>query len=337
MNKELISVIVPVHNGQDYLENCIQSIAGQSYKPLEILIINDGSTDQTGKVCEKLQKTYEHVTVFTMEDLGVSVARNYALDRAKGEYVTFVDADDRLCPGTLAYLHERITATNSDLAGCRFASWSTKKDWEQVVQNACGQDSRVCKVPERCYDSRQYLTDSILRDNCRCWSKLYHRRLINKVRFREGLSVGEDMLFLVDILPYLQKAVETEYPGYGYYQNPGGVMQRPFTPSYMDQIRCWEMAQERILQIDAGLRPQTAAKIITSVMLTVGKIALCPARERRPAGPYLAECRRKLKEQMRVSGYTAYLPGGYGLKSKMFCYLPGMYVRLYRGLQRMKR
>lgn len=145
------------------------------------------------------------------------------------------------------------------------------------------------------------------------------------------------MLFLVDILSYLEKAVETEYPGYGYYQNPGGVMRRPFTPSYMDQIRCWEMAQERILQIDAELRSQTAAKIITSVMLTVGKIALCPAKERRQAGQYLAECRKKLKEQMRVSGCTAYLPGGYRLKSKMFCYLPGVYVRLYGGLQRMKR
>lgn len=353
MKSELISVIVPVHNGQAYLENCIDSIVGQSYDTLEILIVNDGSTDRTGEICAGLQEKYENITVFTLPDLGVSAARNYAIERAKGAYVTFVDADDRLCPGMLRHLYERIMATDSDLAGCRFRTWSTEEEWKIIRESMKQEDSALpaegrgagrpdadrseSAISERLYDSRQYLQDSILRDNCRCWSKLYRRQLIDKVRFREGLTVGEDMLFLVDTLPWLHKAVETTYPGYGYYQNPGGVMQRPFTPSYMDQIRCWEIAQEMILKMDETLSPQTAAKIITAVMLTVGKIALCTAQERRKAGEYLAQCRKKLQEQIRVPGNTAYLPGGYRLKASFFCRLPRLYIWLYRVLQVIKR
>lgn len=336
MRTELISVIVPVHNGQAYLKNCIDSIAAQSYDNLEILVVNDGSTDQTAAVCEDLKKAYGNVQVFALEDVGVSAARNYALERAQGSYVTFVDADDRLCPGVLAHLHERIRETKSDLAGCRFAVWSTEEEWHKIC--AAGETGEAAGLPadEACYDRGRYLRDCILQDNCRCWSKLYRKTLLEKVRFREGLTVGEDMLFLVDLLPFLGRAVETACPGYGYYQNPAGVMQRPFTPAYMDQIRSWELAEKEILQSDAGLKSRTAAKIIIAVMLTVGKIAARPSGERREAGAYLARCRAMLGEQMGVKGSAGYLPPGYRLKAKWFYCLPGMYVRCYPALQAAK-
>lgn len=338
MREELISVIVPVHNGQAYLKNCIDSIEAQRWDHLEILVVNDGSTDRTAAVCEDLEKSYGNVQVFTLDDVGVSAARNYALLRAQGDYITFVDADDRLCPGVLKYLYERINATESDLAGCRFVSWSTEEDWDRIrADKRQGERADGVLVQERCFDSYQYLRDSILQDNCRCWSKLYRRSLLAKVQFREGLTVGEDTLFLVDLLPYLGQAVETEYPGYGYYQNPAGVMQRPFTSAYMDQIKCWELAQKEILRIDGELKSVTTAKIITAVMLTAGKIAACPSGERQKADAYLKKCREILGEQMQVKSSAAYLPRGYWLKSKWFYFLPGMYVRCYGVLQAAKR
>lgn len=344
MKDELISVIVPVHNGQGYLKNCIDSIEAQHCDNLEILVVNDGSTDQTAEVCEHLKKTYGNLQVFSLNDVGVSAARNYALSRARGEYIAFVDADDRLCPGVLNYLCERLNDTGSDLAGCRFVPWSTEEDWERIMADRRlkepddgGRTADRVPAAEACFDSYHYLTDCILQDNCRCWSKLYRRGLLARVRFREGLTVGEDMLFLVDILPFLRRAVETAYPGYGYYQNPAGVMQRPFTPAYMDQIKCWELAQREILQIDGELKVITAAKIITAIMLTVGKIALCPSKERRKAGAYLIQCRKLLGEQLRVRKSAGHLPKGYLMKAKCFYRLPGMYVRCYGVLQAMKR
>lgn len=88
-----ISVIVPVHNGASYLEECIDSILAQDYEALEVLIVNDGSTDDTAGVCERLCGQYACLRVITLPDLGVSVARNRGLEQAEGDYIMFVDAD----------------------------------------------------------------------------------------------------------------------------------------------------------------------------------------------------------------------------------------------------
>ena len=101
----LISVIVPVYNGELYLKNCIESIEAQSYEPLEIIVINDGSTDGTAEVCEKLAQSYENLSFITTEDLGVSASRNHGIALAKGELLTFVDADDRIHPQMLQRLY----------------------------------------------------------------------------------------------------------------------------------------------------------------------------------------------------------------------------------------
>lgn len=335
MDEPLISVIVPVHNGEAYLEKCIESIAAQDYEALEILVINDGSTDETAKICGRLSGQYEKLRVIEMPDLGVSMARNRGLEQAKGDYITFVDADDRMRPGMLTKLYELLRETKSDMAGCQFAVWGTEAEWEQLggkeePRDLTGTESAMT------YHGSAYLKESILRGNVRCWSKLYKRNLIRQIRFRQGLSVGEDMLFLVELLPHMERAVETTWPGYGYYQNPGGVMRRPFTPAYMDQIYCWEMARKLIVGQDETLAPQADAQIMVAIMLTVGKIALLPGRERRKAGEYLRVCHRKLKELAPKGACYSLLPSGYGMKVRMFTCLPGLYVRLYHVLQHAK-
>mgnify|MGYP003310250792 FL=1 len=102
----LISVIVPVYNGQDYLANCIECILKQTYEQIEIIIINDGSTDGTGHECVRLKQKYPNIHVINMADEGVSAARNAGLDAAKGAFVTFVDADDRIRPKMLEVLYQ---------------------------------------------------------------------------------------------------------------------------------------------------------------------------------------------------------------------------------------
>ncbi len=331
--KELISVIVPVHNGQDYLEKCIDSIAAQTYEPLEIIVVNDGSTDATAQACQRLRHRYSHLRVITLPDVGVAAARNRGIEQAQGDYLTFVDADDRLRPDMLSRLYDSLQSTESDMAGCRFAAWSTQTQWERLADG--GRDAEA--VPAQVCDSCHYLRDHILRDNCRCWSKLYRRSLIGEVRFREELTIGEDLLFLVDLLPRLQRAAELEYQGYGYYQNPGGLMKRPFKPAYMDQIKCWELAGEEILRADATLEAQINGKLMTAIMLTVGKIALLPGRERREAREYLAICKGKISRCSGQKESCACLPKGYRLKVRLFAKSPALYTASYHFLQRIKR
>ena len=330
MNESLISVIIPVHNGEAYLEKCIESIATQDYEELEILVINDGSTDATAEICSRLCMQYENLRVITLTDLGVSVSRNRGLEQARGAYVMFVDADDRLRPGVLKGLYNILLETDSDMAGCGFAVWQTAGEWECLAREKMPGTLTGGQMVTTYDDSTRYLKEGILQGNTRCWSKLYRRSLIGQVRFREGLSIGEDMLFLVELLPHMRRAAETTYPGYGYYRNPDGAMGRPFTPAYMDQIYCWETARELIVKQEESLRVQADAQIMVAVMLTVGKIALLSGTERKRAGEYLRVCHRKLKELAGKRACYSFLPSGYCVKVRLFAFWPWLYVRLYR-------
>lgn len=357
----LISVIVPVHNGQDYLENCIKSILGQTYQPVEIVLIDDGSTDRTGSLCEKLQSAHENIVLITMEDLGVSAARNAGLLKARGAYVTFVDADDRIHPRMLEVLYENLVRTKSDVAGCRFFLWQTEEDWEKKTASGMddarydGRKAGSCpgaeSVMETCsvFSQKQFVLEGILKNDTRCWSKLYKRECIQDVRFREGLTIGEDMLFLVDMLSHVKKSVSVDFEGYGYFQNPNGAMNRAFKPSYMDQITCWKLAGEKLAewmkeqdcsgkltaQEKAFAAETVAGRLMIGIMLTVGKLAELPGRSRREYEGCLDICRRELGACMADKKGFDSLDRSYRYKVKLFHALPHVYVRLYGTLKRL--
>ncbi len=322
-NKQpLISVIVPVYNGQAYLEKCIESIQAQTYENIEIIIINDGSTDSTGQVCVYLKEKYANIRVITMEDEGVSAARNAGLDAARGAFVTFVDADDRIRPKMLEVLYQGIMDTGSDVCGCSFQIWKTDEEWNAFEQKRYRVEKPIT------YQPGEFLEKELLNGNSRCWSKLYRRAAIGKMRFRRGLSIGEDMLFVVELLPYLRSISEFSYPGYGYYMNPSGAMNRTFTPRYMDQITCWEMARSKMPD-KTHIRAKVTTILLISIMLTVGKIAGLSGKERRKNKEYVDICHAKIKEEIKVEGAYAGLSGGYRLKVKFFSLFPAAYVALY--------
>lgn len=322
-DEPLISVIVPVYNGQDYLENCIRSIEDQTYGNLEIIIVNDGSTDATGAVCDKLMRSYGNVQVLTLGDGGVSIGRNTGIDAAKGDFITFVDADDRLCTETLRTLYDFMTALGSDVAGCGFFTWNSEEEWRQ---NA---DNKKTDLHNTTYDPHRYLKEAILCGNSRCWSKLYRREIFDKVRFEDKLTIGEDVLLLIKMLPHISKIVETDYQGYGYFSNPAGAINREFTPSYMDQITCWELAREEILRMDGDLDAQVTALYMMGIMLTAGKLAMLSAAGRREYREYVHACHGKLREAMRVPGAFHRLSAGYRLKTRLFSLCPSLYLCLY--------
>ena len=327
-DEPLISVIVPVYNGQDYLENCIQSIESQTYGNLEIVIVNDGSTDSTGTVCERLRTSYDNVRVLTLGAEGVSAARNRGVEVSQGEFITFVDADDRIHADMLEILYKCMIDTGSDVAGCRFFIWSDEEEWKQGTARGKVSDERAAGQTY-VYDTGRYLKEALLYGNSRCWSKLYRREIFDQVRFPENLSVGEDMLFLVRMLPYVNIIAETDYAGYGYYRNPSGAMNREFTPRYMDQITCWQLAREEILRTDASLDAQVTSLYMMGIMLTAGKLAMLPVAQRRAHKKYVRVCHEKLKETMRVSGAFERLSVGYRLKVRIFLLCPNLYLSLY--------
>lgn len=351
----LISVIVPVYNGQDYLEKCIESIEMQTYENLEVIIINDGSADDTGTVCRALEKKYNNIKIITMNDEGVSAARNAGLDKLSGEFVTFVDADDRLLPGTVRALYDCITETGSDMAGCGFFSFKEEAEFESALcrenrhetegRDEMGQAAGEVKI----FTAEEFLKEGILKGNSRCWSKLYRCSAIGSLRFRQGLSIGEDMLFLVDMLKGIEKIAEISFKGYGYYQNPAGAMNRAFLPKYMDQITCWEIAraeidilekekqkknnilsvQEEKEEAGTAVRARVTSILIMAVMLTAGKLAMLDGKERKQYRQYITTCKNKLETELQVPGAFEGLSRGYKIKVRLFAGMPYFYLWLY--------
>lgn len=120
MKKDLISIIIPVYNVQDYVEKCIKSVIKQTYENLEIIIVNDGSTDKSGEICKKYEKIDNRIKIIEKENGGVSSARNIGLKIAKGKYIGFVDPDDYIDKDMYELLYDNIKKYNADISICNF-------------------------------------------------------------------------------------------------------------------------------------------------------------------------------------------------------------------------
>ena len=187
----LISVIVPVYNVAEYLPRCIESIICQTYSNLEILLVNDGSDDTSGTICEKYYQKDERVRVIHQENLGVSSARNAGLDTAKGEWVGFVDPDDWIEPEMLEILYRTAIENNTAIAICGY------------VKHCPGGwlDNRTCAdipsaIPEK--ELLRYVLSGRHFEGF-VWNKLFSRVFLDKnnIRFDSKFSTCQDVVFVV--------------------------------------------------------------------------------------------------------------------------------------------
>ena len=175
-----ISVIIPVYNKKRYVVNAVKSVLHQTFDDFEILLIDDGSTDGSGAICDKLSETDARVKVFHTKNQGVSAARNFGLRKASGTYISFIDADDCVDQRFLEKLYEAIKANGAGLAVCGYFEIKYGK--------------RIRHVHKNYYSGNKDF--EILRDNLTCilWNKLFVREKIKHL-FDENVSTCEDSLF----------------------------------------------------------------------------------------------------------------------------------------------
>lgn len=180
-----VSVIVPVYNGAGHIEKCARSILNQSEKRLELIIINDGSVDDTAGICDKLASEDTRLTVIHQKNQGVSAARNAGLMTAKGEWITFVDADDYLLPEALETLLSEVTDEQIVMF-----------DLTTVWESGRMAPDTIPLLPEGCMICREHWSPELLTQMagsaCRC---LYRKELLEDVRFPVGIKLSEDRLF----------------------------------------------------------------------------------------------------------------------------------------------
>ena len=200
---------------ESYLERCVNSVLKQTYNNLEIILVNDGSTDISGDICDEFAKADKRVHVIHQSNKGLAEARNAGIEIAKGEYISFLDSDDWINELFVIKLYNLIKETNSEIAACNFIM--TSKD--DIVINDF--DIKVYEFSNT--EALEHLSGELYVQLVVAWGKLYHKRLFNKIRFPTG-KIHEDEYVAHKILYEAEKIVFTNEQLLYYWQRRESIM-----------------------------------------------------------------------------------------------------------------
>lgn len=225
MEKELISIIVPVYNTEKYLRKCIESIINQTYKNIELILVNDGSTDNSGNICDEYAKTDSRIKVIHKENGGVSSARNTGLESAKGEWLVFVDGDDYISSDYCTVMLEKAKKNDAELVLCGY---------KRVYEN---KEELINCQEEKQFNKREFLMKVLNVQNSMgfCHMKLISKKTIKNVRLNEKLSIAEDALFSMQLSQNINKAIFVPKPLYNYRFNNNSAV-RKFDKEFVNKI-----------------------------------------------------------------------------------------------------
>ena len=233
----MISVVVPIYNVEKYLEKCIDSIINQTYKDLEIILVDDGSTDSSGKIADKYAKLDSRIKVIHKSNGGLSDARNKGLKIASGKYVSFVDSDDFISNDMLDYLYKLLKENNSEISVCNFQQFSSE---EEIINEA---NNKIGK-------SNNYLNEEILQILLKgditygdyAWNKLYLLELFHNVQYPVGKKM-EDIGTTYKLYFYAKKITIGPEKKYYYYKRSDSILGKSDIKVFQDKL---ELSIERI-------------------------------------------------------------------------------------------
>lgn len=236
--KPLISVIVPVYNVEKYVKQCIDSILNQTYASLEVILVDDGSLDHSGAICDRYAIKDPRVKVIHKVNGGLSSARNAGLEIATGTYIGFVDSDDWIAPTMYEELVHLLQLHEADIAQCGFSLTNEKG----AVTRKISYRNKFFANPTE-VEEAFYITDDL---SSVVWNKLYKATIVEGVRFKVGKN-NEDVFYSCDILPRINSLVSTEVPYYYYLQRKESIMGAEFTEKKFDRLDAVEYLLQRCL------------------------------------------------------------------------------------------
>ena len=238
----MVSVIIPVYNVEKYLENCLNSIINQTYKDIEIILIDDGSTDSSGDICDVYAAKDQRIKVIHKENGGVSSARNIGLSLATGEYIGFVDSDDYIHKDYFEILLRGISKINCDLSICSMKTFEGYSNINDEMLQFTEDDFQI-------FDKDQ--TFGELLNNKKIygylWNKLFKKELIIE-HFNEEIHFAEDFLFCSEYVKNIKGAIFIDCPVYYYRQNRIGSISSGIL-HYDDKKFSLLLAQTEIIKI----------------------------------------------------------------------------------------
>ena len=314
-----ISIIVPVYNAENYIDIALQSICGQTYPHLEIILVDDGSTDNSLAHCEEWAKKDARIIVYHQENAGASAARNKGIELATGKYIMFIDGDDWIEKNMLEVLYTEAEHHQANVACCILQEDSQVAD--EAVRN------KICKKAP--YDVSYFgnKVDSGLAV-LKVWGpvcKLYRRDVIGECRF-EDYKVAEDLLFNTNVIcsEKFQTAVLVEYPFYHYIIYAGSTMKQQFQEKYLTAMEVEKECYKKLTAISS--RFADINLIGCSVSRVFEKYAQLSAEDRKKYRVEFKYCKKFAKKHARQ------LLGGTNMHRKISgalkVFIPNIYLQL---------
>lgn len=214
-----VSIVVPIYNAEKYLNRCIDSIRSQTLKDIEIILINDGSTDSSGDICEKLAKQDMRIKVSHKKNGGVGSARNLGIEKSKGKYIIFVDPDDYIKNDMVEKMYQTANKNNCDVVICNFVTNTKNRNEIKCIENKILYGETL----------KKYLIEYMISGECEtyCWNKMYKRNIIvdNNIKFY-NYNIWEDAIFNYEIMLRKPRVYYLTENLYYYIVNDKGLTQK---------------------------------------------------------------------------------------------------------------
>ena len=322
MEEPLISVIVPVYKVEPYLDKCISSIVNQTYRNLEIILVDDGSPDNCPAMCDAWAEKDSRIRVIHKPNGGLSDARNAGMAATTGELMAFVDSDDWVDAHYIEYLHHALHQTNADISACDLRE---AYDESAVAASAEQMPQVEISTPEEAIEDILHNR----RFRAVAWNKLYTRQIMTGEKFETG-RLHEDEFFSYRLYDKATQLAYIDLPLYNYRQRAGSIM-TSFSVRHLDALDAY---LERIALLEEKyprLLPVDKLNFCIACMNLYGDVSTADAEQRRKAKKRIESCRRKIRfswDEFR----------GYSRKERMYVALSsggvigiGCWLRKQRG------
>lgn len=273
---EIISIIIPVYNMEKYLARCLDSIISQTYSNIEIILVNDGSKDNSLNICREYQNMDKRIKVIDKVNEGVSVARNHGLEAATGDFIGFVDPDDWIEPNMYESMHEIINSNNCNIAFCNYfkdnkfsssqKTFKFKKDVLEkldIINELIGNMIGIEDILPKYYNVMGCV-----------WRCLYKKEFIDKyvLRFKPSITIMEDLIFTIEALLYCDKVCIDHSILYHYMQNKSSSLHSYNQKFWSDQMVVHEILENMLknADLDEYMRNRLDSRYIAMATCAIG-------------------------------------------------------------------
>lgn len=316
-DKELISIIVPVYNVEKYLERCLDSLIKQTYRPIEVILVDDGATDKSGEICDRYESDNpDLITTIHQENKGLSGARNTGLGHVHGKYITFVDSDDWLAPDMIETMYENLKHYHAQISGISFyqayENGKLIKNSPKAQVSVMGREEALGK-----YLFNENLTVCV-------WGKLYDISLWDKVRCPER-KLFEDQYTTYKLINQANTIVFDPSPKYYYFKRNGSIGHSPFTDKTYELYWGVQEQYEYITQKYPNLHSALAVAKITWELVFINMMFRADRDDKSLVSQTRVFARKHIRDVMLCSEINVVRKMQIGL----FAYQLGLYKIVY--------